>query len=178
MVDIAMSRDLDSEIYQREIDAVNEWLTNTTYAFHIMRDNAQHGIAMLGGLWGVASYRLSIQNRLKIARALIPPENENEHQNFLKLYSKAGDQLFLKHHVWPIARKNSLVHDSFTCLWSYYIYGCDTRPFPSKREHPMCFVGCPKPCCTDEAKLEKDLSRYKQCPSSSRPRAHPDWIFC
>lgn len=178
MVSVAMTRDLDSEIYQREVDAVNEWLTKTTYAFHIMRDNEYHNIEILGGLWGVASNRLSIDDRLTIARALIPPENEHEHKKFWALYSKTGDQLFLKHYIWPIARTNSLAHDSFTCLWSYYIYRSDTRPFPSKRDHPLCFVGCPKPCCTEKTKLEVDLSKYKKCPSSCRPRTHPDWIFC
>lgn len=45
-----MSRDLDSEIYQREVDAVNEWLYKTIYAFHIMRDHEQHSIEILGGM--------------------------------------------------------------------------------------------------------------------------------
>ena len=147
-----MVRDLDSHIFEREVTAVNEWLTKTKYAFHIMRDHEYHNIPMLGGLWGVASNRLSIRDRFKIANALIPPNNDNDRQQFLKLYSGAGDQLFLEHHVWPLARKNSLAHDSFTCLWSRYIYRGDTRAFPSQRQHPSCFVGCPKPCCPLEMK--------------------------
>jgi len=178
LVGISMVRDLDSEIFEREILAVNEWLLKTTYAFHIMRDHDQHGIPMLGGLWGVASNRLSINDRLTIANALIPSANEHKQHQFLKTYSGAGDQMFLADHIWPLARRNSLAHDSYTCFWSRYIYQGDTRPFPSKRQHPSCFVGCPKPCCTSEQITNKDLSLYKQCPSTCRPKDHKDWLYC
>ncbi|CAF0972471.1 unnamed protein product [Adineta steineri] len=178
LVGVTMVRDLDSEIFEREVQAVNEWLSKTTYAFHILRDHYMHGIPMLGGMWGIASNRLSINDRLTIANALLPSDNENDIQRFLKAYSGSGDQLFLEHHIWPLARQNSIAHDSFFCLWSYYVYRTDTRPFPSKREHPTCFVGCPKPCCTTEMKSTIDLSRYKKCPSMCRPKEHQDWLFC
>ena len=177
-VGVSMVRDLDSEIFQREVQAVNEWLFETSYAFHMMRDHYYHDIPMLGGLWGLASNRLSIRDRFTIANALIPPKNEDDRQEFLKLYSNKGDQLFLTHHIWPLARKNSIAHDSFSCLWSRYVYRGDTRPFRSKREHPTCFVGCPKPCCTYDMKKNTDLSGYKQCPYACRPDGHKDWIFC
>ena len=48
MVDMFMSRDADSLILQREVDAVQEWLSSDK-AFHIMRDHGLHCIAMLGG---------------------------------------------------------------------------------------------------------------------------------
>jgi hypothetical protein len=178
LVGVAMVRDLDSEIFEREVQAVNEWLSKTTYAFHIMRDHDMHGIPMLGGLWGIALNRLSINDRLTIANALLPSDNENDINKFLKTYSRTGDQLFLAHHIWPLARPNSLTHDSFTCFWSRFIYRTDTRPFPSKRQHPSCFVGCPKPCCTSEHITNKDLSLYKQCPSTCRPNEHKDWLYC
>jgi hypothetical protein len=178
MVGVSMVRDLDSEIFEREVHAVQEWLSKTIYAFHIMRDHDQHNIPMLGGLWGIASNRLSINDRLTIANALIPSENENDRRRFLKEYSGGGDQLFLSHYIWPLARQNSLAHDSFTCFWSRYIYRSDTRPFPSQRQHPSCFVGCPKPCCTLETKNSRDFSPYKKCPSICRPSEHQDWLFC
>jgi hypothetical protein len=178
MVGVSMVRDLDSEIFEREVHAVQEWLSKTIYAFHIMRDHDQHNIPMLGGLWGIASNRLSINDRLTIANALIPSENENDRRRFLKEYSGGGDQLFLSHYIWPLARQNSLAHDSFTCFRSRYIYRSDTRPFPSQRQHPSCFVGCPKPCCTLETKNSRDFSPYKKCPSICRPIEHQDWLFC
>jgi hypothetical protein len=47
-VDYFSSRDLDSELIERERDSVDVWLRDKT-EFHIMRDNPQHNIFMLGG---------------------------------------------------------------------------------------------------------------------------------
>ena len=43
MVDIFMSRDADSIIFEREIVAVEEWLDSSA-AFHVMRDHIFHCI--------------------------------------------------------------------------------------------------------------------------------------
>ena len=177
-VGVFLVRDLDSEIFQREVDAVQEWLTTTSYAFHIMRDNKQHGIEMLGGLWGLASTRLSSIDRLKIGKALLPSDDATQIRRFVQTYADRGDQIFLTDHIWPIARSNSLTHDSFYCLWSRYIYRTDTRPFPSQRQYPDCFVGCPKPCCRRLSNATIDFRQYEQCPSVCRPKTHPDWTFC
>lgn len=42
-----MSRDLDMEIYQREVAAVKEWL-DSDFAGHIMRDHPYHQTEILG----------------------------------------------------------------------------------------------------------------------------------
>ena len=47
-VDLYISRDVDSLIWQREVDAVDAWL-RSNYTFHIMRDNLYHGSIMLAG---------------------------------------------------------------------------------------------------------------------------------
>lgn len=47
LVDTMASRDLDSPVSQREIDAVAEW-TSSGKAWHAMRDNPYHGVPMLG----------------------------------------------------------------------------------------------------------------------------------
>jgi hypothetical protein len=47
LVDIMASRDLDSPISQRELDAVNEWISSGK-AWHAMRDNPMHFVPMLG----------------------------------------------------------------------------------------------------------------------------------
>lgn len=178
MVGIFVVRDLDSEIFQREVDAVHEWLTKTSYAFHIMRDNYQHGIEMLGGLWGLASNRLSSIDRFKIAKSILPSIDPNEIQRFVRKYADRGDQIFLTDHIWPIARHNSLTHDSFHCLWSRYIYRTDTRPFPSQRRSPDCFVGCAKPCCRPISNSTINFDQYQRCPTVCRPKNHQNWIFC
>lgn len=48
VVDVFISRDLDSFIWKREIDAVEEWL-QSNYTFHVMRDHEHHDAAMLAG---------------------------------------------------------------------------------------------------------------------------------
>ena len=47
-VDVFISRDVDSIIWRREVDAVTEWL-RSNYTFHSMRDNRNHGVVMLAG---------------------------------------------------------------------------------------------------------------------------------
>ena len=47
LVDIMASRDLDSPITQRELDAVNEWISSGK-AWHAMRDHPMHYVPMLG----------------------------------------------------------------------------------------------------------------------------------
>ena len=47
-VDVFVSRDIDSLIFKREVDAVNEWL-QSNYTFHLMRDNTYHGSLILAG---------------------------------------------------------------------------------------------------------------------------------
>lgn len=47
-VDIFISRDTDSVIWPREVDAVDEWL-RSNYTFHLMRDHRKHNHLMLAG---------------------------------------------------------------------------------------------------------------------------------
>jgi hypothetical protein len=47
-VDVFISRDSDSVILQREVDAVEEWL-RSNYTFHVMRDHPFHYAAILAG---------------------------------------------------------------------------------------------------------------------------------
>lgn len=56
-VDVFASRDTDSFILQREVDAVNEWLVSSGKSAHVMRDHWLQGFAMLAGMWGFRSGR-------------------------------------------------------------------------------------------------------------------------
>jgi len=175
LVDVFIARDLDSTLFDREKHAVDEWLTYSQFAFHIMRDNPQHNIPILGGMWGLVPNRLSTNDRLSIARVLLPNDHPDKNREFFMTYSNRGDQLFLTHYIWPVARRNSLVHDSYSCWWSRYIDRSHTRPFPTQRSHPLCFVGCPKPCCRNNTTPVSDI---QQCPPGCRPKEHQDWLFC
>lgn len=48
-VDVFLSRDIDSLIWPREIDAVNQWLASN-YTFHVMRDHKHHYALILAGI--------------------------------------------------------------------------------------------------------------------------------
>ena len=52
-VDRLMSRDTDSLVISREVDAVQQWLTQSNATFHIMRDSKFHKEYMLGGNRGI-----------------------------------------------------------------------------------------------------------------------------
>lgn len=47
LVDVMASRDLDSPLPKRELDAVNDWLS-TNKSWHVMRDHPLHTVPMLG----------------------------------------------------------------------------------------------------------------------------------
>ena len=115
--DLVISRDTDSRITQREVDAVNEWL-ESDYDFHIMRDHPWHGHHIMGGMWG---------SRNGILRGL---------SDWIEEYTKGDywmvDQNFLRDIVYPKVKNISMVHDEFF----------ERKPFPTKRT-PREFVGQP-----------------------------------
>nr|XP_053653834.1 uncharacterized protein LOC128703260 [Cherax quadricarinatus] len=51
LVERYIVRDADSPILQREVDAVDDWISSGK-CFHVMRDNAHHGVSMVAGTWG------------------------------------------------------------------------------------------------------------------------------
>lgn len=181
LVDIIASRDLDSPISQREVDAVNEWLLSGK-AWHIMRDHPYHVAPMLGekmhfnewiinddvssgGTWAFRSalnrvFAETIQKKI-LDRSVITR------------YGGVDDQTFLKDYIWLKIQNDLLAHDSFLCETTY---GRNSRPWPTRRplisNDRNCFVGCVRPCCP--------LLKYPfgHCPLSCRPRDHLDWNFC
>jgi hypothetical protein len=132
-VDIFSSRDTDSYILEREVDSVNVWLKSTQIA-HIMRDNPQHGTAILGGMWGFASVR----DRALATKifSLIVDKKVSEQFNKNGKSPKHGDQSFLARYVHPLVKSSAIVHDSYLCA----SYGGD--PWPTQRKGD-CFVGSP-----------------------------------
>ncbi len=164
-VDVFISRDTDSCIFEREVSAVNDWLSSETL-FHVMRDSPAHGAVgyeMAGGLWGL---------KTKIDRNLAKYQYSKITSAFLSrwytLYSieKGRDQYLLNWYFWPYAKLNSTVHDSYTCLE----FG-GGKPFPSQRPlYENCFVGAPG-CCQDSNRLYRI-----ECPEACR--FDKKWKFC
>jgi hypothetical protein len=58
-VDIFISRDIDSVIWQREVDAVDQWL-KSNLTFHLMRDHKFHSATILAGdNWAIITLLLT-----------------------------------------------------------------------------------------------------------------------
>ncbi|CAF1453739.1 unnamed protein product, partial [Adineta ricciae] len=138
-VDVMGSRDLDSPLGQRELDAVNEWLSSNK-SWHAMRDHPYHAVPMLGGMWGFRPE----QNR-KFSAELLQKMLD---RSLITRYGTRNDQTFLTEQVWPHIQNDVIVHDGFLCTtW----YGKNSRPWPTRRppfNGTDCFVGCVRPCCT------------------------------
>ena len=99
-VQIMISRDCDSRIYQREVDAVEAWLRSTAN-LHIMRDHPYHFELMLGGMWG--------------AKRPIFDAISLDMQKFIALGAEeidyGVDQKFLRI-IYQKFRNKALVHDN------------------------------------------------------------------
>ncbi|XP_057376919.2 uncharacterized protein LOC130698156 [Daphnia carinata] len=155
LVDRFMSRDTDAELISRETDAVREWLASGA-TFHAMRDHPWHcSMEMLGGLWGAKVQ----QRRDDISRAIVKLFNRR------MPFFHGVDQLLLKFYLWPLAIKDSVIHDSHCCeLFP------SSRPFPSKRQESSLFVG--------SVYSNQSVPSPGICPIKCRPEGHPDWTEC
>lgn len=114
-----MIRDADSRLSLRERYAVDAWLKSGR-DFHIMRDHPLHYCCILGGLWGA---RVEALRGVSHVFETATPEGRH-----------GEDQEFLQRHVYPLARKNALIHDSF------FFREISRKPFPTRREG-FTFVG-------------------------------------
>lgn len=114
-VDILISRDTDSRLNARERVAVDEWLASDK-DFHIMRDNHQHNVPILAGMWGVRNGFLS--------------EMVCDIDDFVNGDYWQVDQHFLDQVVYPKVGSNSFVHDEYF----------EKKPFPTIRENDF-FIG-------------------------------------
>ncbi len=163
-VDLFISRDSDSCIFEREVSAVDEWLARNTL-FHVMRDHPSHGAIgyeMAGGLWG-----LKTKLNRNLAKYFYGKVTSAFLSRWYKMYkgNKGQDQYLLNWYFWPYAKLNSTIHDSYTCL------ELGGKPFPTQRPvFDQCFVGSPG-CCKESGQLYENV-----CPEACRPKK--DWVFC
>jgi len=98
-VEIMMSRDTDTRILPREVLAVNEWL-NSDKLFHIMRDHPHHNFCILGGMFGTRK-----NPQIQSWKTQIDKINQNGNRDY--------DQDFLRNHIYPIIKNDSIIHASF-----------------------------------------------------------------
>ncbi len=164
-VDYVLSRDLDSPIIRRETETLDLWLSegHEKYIFHILRDHKEHGIPILGGLWGAAPVRARRQLFNMFYPVLVP--------SIARKYNGTGDQDFLQVFIWEKVKNRALSFDSYSCKQ----FG--SRPFLSQRPLGNCFLGCIRECCTNMTETNS-INGPKACPKACRPKDHQDWIYC
>ena len=115
-IEYMISRDTDSRISDREVQAVREWIDSGNSA-HIMRDHPYHGgFPMLAGMFGIKG------GIIKNVEALLKLMNVSEQYNY--------DQIFLGKYIYPFIQDDAMVHDEFF----------ENKPFPTKRKN-LEFVG-------------------------------------
>jgi len=159
-VSVYLSRDLDSRFGKREAAAVEEWLQSGA-AVHTMRDHPQHGVPLLGGLWGARITNMNMRLKWKSTWE----QMLKDEKTYSPRGSKKHDQDLLKAYVWPWAREVSVQHDSYTCSQFPGSVG-----FPTARsKKPNNFVG---------AVEAEGHQLWQQCPKRCRRQHHMDWSHC
>ena len=101
-VDIAIIRDVDSRLNERDIWCIRDF-EKSTYLFHTIRDHPDHKTLILGGLWGIKKECLPPNIKIKSLYNKLNPKNTiiNKIQH---------DQHFLKYLVFPIVYNNMIVY--------------------------------------------------------------------
>lgn len=101
-VDLMMVRDADSRIHWKDRWAIREFVDNSRFIAHTIRDNIQHTAKMMGGLWGLRkSSGISIK---QLYASYIEDLSEGNRL--------AHDQNFLADVVYPRVLPRLLVHYS------------------------------------------------------------------
>ena len=159
-VDVFVSRDLDSIVKPREMDADEEWLQSGK-SLHVMRDHPQHSVPMLGGLWGA---QLSGSRKVwgdfwrEIWTDIIADPLSQSGRG-----DKGPDQTLLGRHVWGRVPGGVLQHDSFFC--SQYPDG--STSFPSQRPNSTGNLAGASP-----DREQENIECPMQC------RREQNWKFC
>lgn len=100
-------RDTDSRINMREAQAVKEW-EESGLLFHIIRDNPQHNIHIMGGTWGsiagiIPEFKILMDKWI----AGVKPDSKNPRGIY-----HGTDQIFLSQTIWPYIERCHIAHDN------------------------------------------------------------------
>lgn len=158
-------RDTDSLLLERGAAAVREWMSGNK-SFHLLRDHPNHGIPVMGGLWG-ARWDLKTHNVSEFRKKLTGIRNA-----LIKAakgeFKKGVDQRILSKVLHPKTKGDVMSHDSFFCKK----YPDGFRPFPKQREKGH-YLG------NYMGSRDKDTLIVKTpCPVACRPKNHQNWTYC
>jgi hypothetical protein len=125
--DTFLFRDLDSELSERDIASVREWIESGKTLL-IQRDHPHHDWAMMGGMWGIKRVE-----GLNMTDLILDWVEKNPYPEYFGRKDKPDgwmtDMFFLRDVIFPMFKDDCLQHDE---LFGDK-YG-ETRPFPTKRK--------------------------------------------
>ena len=164
LVSVFMSRDIDAFILDREVVAVQEWMSsNLTY--HILRDHPWHCLPMLAGLWGVKTSQIRHKHFEIWKKYVFAPIDGKKH----------WDQTLLQQYIYrnnlEYMEENTMFHDSYCCNRFPNVHH---RPFQVKRDRYGNWCGGGQNYVLKYNKLV----RANKCPIECRPEKHREWEFC
>ena len=119
-VGVMISRDVDTRILPREVEAVNEWLASGR-TLHIMRDHPRHEMPIMGGMWGCRTPRLRDMEEMIL--------------KWGKCAKYGCDQEFLGRVVYPRFQDDSWIHSECVVFPGEIVH-----PFLSE-PHDNAYVG-------------------------------------
>jgi hypothetical protein len=127
-VDRFIIRDTDSRLSIRELYAVNEWIESGK-SFHVMRDHENHGVPILGGMWGGIKNFLPDFENLYTEWVTNLKATNHERDTYFN-----SDQIFLWNDIWDRVKDDHMAHDD------KFNFTGQEKPFPFEKLND-CFVG-------------------------------------
>ena len=191
-----MSRDGDSPIISRELNAVQQWL-DSDRDFHVMRDHYHHGgFKILGGTFLrrpiTFGPTISFLSARHVGCKVVPKSDRfrtggpkfvfhpSLHETRLRSKiaretSLAGGSVQSREYQDRTHRRVDFKNVSVVMQMAHVSYSCNlfepSVPFPTQRDGRQTFVGM-----IGDVKENSEL--LPECPKSCRPPDHPDWIYC
>ena len=160
-VDVFCSRDLDSDLLEREQSAVHYWIHKMDTSLLVMRDHPFHRAKIMAGMW---CFRKNGNKELgkKLWEMMLEKANNKD--------DKTIDQWLLGSIVFPRLKSDTTTFDSYHCTEF-----SNTISFPTKRNIDNNFVG-------NYRRLWATGPGFRHpstpCPIECRPNDHKDWINC
>ena len=139
-VEVMLSRDTDTRIWEREVLAVREWLKSDKI-FHIMRDHPWHNFKIMAGMFGVKKSNITWKDKIDSFR---------QYDDYLY------DQHFLQFIIYPLYINSLMIHATFN-----KIEGDICRDFPiSLEDDDYRFVG--EYVYEDESRNQQNIIEIKR----------------
>ncbi len=144
--DCVLVRDVDSLIDAKDAWCVRDW-QQSRYDFHVIRDDCCHTELILAGLFGIRS---------GVVRDIQSHIDDFMQHNGSAVWERYADQLFLRHHIWPLVHRRTLAHDQI------YSYGVHVHPLkfaPTEQTLPLnAFMGANHATCQIACTIENNVA--------------------